>query len=115
MASLWAHVVGCADHSHSKLLLSGATEDLRNAKVTYFYGVVACEEQILSLDVPVDDFLGVEVCEAKSRLEEPVVDVRFGDLLLVLRAALDLERQVTDYTVDVKVKSVEVAYLRSTP
>ena len=111
MARFRAHVVRGTDHSHSKLILSRVTQHLRNTKVTYLYRVVTRQEQILRFYVPMDNLLGVEVLEAEGRLHQPVEDVGFWDLLLVLYLALDLEGKVTDCVF----RANGATYLHNTP
>jgi len=65
----------------------GVLEHACNAEVTYLDFVPYVEEDVLSLEVPVEDLAVVDVLDGKRDLHEPVQDLAFGeacaDLLLL--------------------------------
>lgn len=69
-------------------------EDLGDAKVANFEGVVLSEEDVSGLEVPVEDIFGVEDPDPEEQLREPVADNLFVEALVVALELLDVGGQV---------------------
>ena len=69
-------------------------EDLGDAEITDFKGVVFGKEDVGRLKVPVEDVLGVEDPDPEEQLCEPVANNLFIEALVVALELLDVGGQV---------------------
>ena len=69
-------------------------EDLGDAEITNFEGVVLGKEDVGRLKVPMEDVLGVEDPNPEEQLCEPVANNLFVEALIVALELLDVGGQV---------------------
>lgn len=98
-----SHVVGSADAGAGQVL--GGVEHLGDAEVpqldeVLLDAVVLLEEEVLGLEIPVQDFLVVEVVDGEGDLGEPVEDLRLGEVLALLLHVFDFGVHVAEFAVD---------------
>ena len=90
-----SHVVWGTDYGHSNL--RRRLEHFADAEITNFNRLAPRQEHILSLDVAMDHLSTVHVLEGHADLDEPLKDLFFGELLILLLLFLYVECQVANW------------------